>query len=318
MSKEVWVPQKLEELRKRLGVTGVRGTSQIGIKTLPENSIEVYLKSQGDIKKLTKYVGNVPYIVARSEDWKVIPAEHLVAAIPKNSGTKILMKTNEPEEAKAFLYALELGVDGVYVEKSDKLREICSILEPVPGVIELVDAKVKGVEAGTILGARVCVDFTDYLYPGEGILVGSSSNFLLLPHAETFKNPWVEPRPFRVNAGDIHTYVSAGHQKTKYLSEIEGGDVLPVVNYKGETRLMQIGRVKIEKRLLIKIMAEYDGIVGHTFLQYAETVGLVSSDGSVLPTTKIKPGKLVKAYVRREAGEMHIGTFVPKGFLVEK
>jgi 3-dehydroquinate synthase II len=317
MPKEVWVSQELEKLGKELGVTGIRGRSKVGLKTLPENIVEVDLKSQRDIEKLKEHAGEVPYIIADSKDWKVIPAENLVASVQKDSGTKILMKTNEPEEAKAFLHALELGVDGVYVDKDTKLKEICSILEPIPGLIKLVNAEVKKVVVGSGLGVRACIDFVDYLCPHEGILIGSSSNFLFLTDSETLENPWVEPRPFRVNAGYVHSYALSGHQKTKYLSELKGGNTLPVINYKGETRLVQIGRVKIERRLPVKIVAEYKGIEGHIFSQYAETVRLVSSDGSV-STKEVKPGDLVKAYVNEKSGGMHFGTFVKGEFILEK
>jgi 3-dehydroquinate synthase II len=43
------------------------------------------------------------------------------------------------------------------------------------------------------------------------MLVGNSSAFTFLVNAETESNPYVAPRPFRINAGAVHAY--AGHAR---------------------------------------------------------------------------------------------------------
>jgi 3-dehydroquinate synthase II len=40
------------------------------------------------------------------------------------------------------------------------------------------------------------------------VLVGSSAKALCLVHGETLATPFVPARPFRVNAGPVHSYVS--------------------------------------------------------------------------------------------------------------
>ena len=57
------------------------------------------------------------------------------------------------------------------------------------------------------MGDRVCVDTCSNLGLGEGMLVGNAANALFLVHAESLENPYVAPRPFRVNAGPVHAYI---------------------------------------------------------------------------------------------------------------
>ena len=71
------------------------------------------------------------------------------------------------------------------------------------------------------MGDRVCVDTCTNMGPGEGMLVGNSSGGLFLVHAESLENPYVAPRPFRVNAGPVHAYIRVPGGKTKYLGELE-------------------------------------------------------------------------------------------------
>jgi len=42
-------------------------------------------------------------------------------------------------------------------------------------------------------------------------------------HSESVENPYVEPRPFRVNAGAVHAYIMMPNGKTKYLDELQDG-----------------------------------------------------------------------------------------------
>ena len=55
-------------------------------------------------------------------------------------------------------------------------------------------------------GARVCVDTVDLMVPGEGMLVGCQSAGFFLVEAEVNENPYVQSRPFRVNAGPASHY----------------------------------------------------------------------------------------------------------------
>ena len=150
---------------------------------------------------------------------------------------------------------------------------------------------------------------------GEGILVGSSSNFLFLVHSESIENPYCDPRPFRVNAGAVYAYTMVDLDKTKYLSELKSGDEILIVNHKGEIRKGIIGRCKIETRPLILIEAEADGEVHSIILQNAETINLVDTEGKPVSVTKLKKGDEVLVFI--EKGARHFGIKIEEN-IIEK
>ena len=164
------------------------------------------------------------------------------------------------------------------------------------------------------MGDRVCVDTATLMESGEGMLVGSMSNGLFLVHAEVAESPYVASRPFRVNAGAVHAYIRVPGGETKYLSELESGDSVLVVNEDGETREALVGRSKIEKRPMFLVEAEYDGERYRTLLQNAETIRLVTPEGAV-SVTELEEGEEVRLYV--EEGGRHFGTKVEES-VVEK
>jgi len=155
------------------------------------------------------------------------------------------------------------------------------------------------------MGDRVCVDTCTNMGLGEGMLVGSSSAALFLVHAESVENPYVEPRPFRVNAGPVHAYVRVPGGRTRYLSELAAGDPALVVRSDGSTYAAVIGRVKVERRPLALLRAELAGEECTTILQNAETIRLVTPEGRPLSVVALKPGDLVLMAVE-EAGR-HFG-----------
>src|ERR1051326_2659732 len=125
---------------------------------------------------------------------------------------------------------------------------------------------------------------------GEGMLIGSKSNFMLLVHNESIGSSFTSPRPFRVNAGAVYCYTITPDGKTKYLSEIESGSEVWVVNSAGISRKAIVGRSKIETRPLRLIRAEIDGESGTVILQNAETIRLIRKDGKLLSVTEVNVG----------------------------
>jgi len=83
---------------------------------------------------------------------------------------------------------------------------------------------------------RVCIDTGSLMDDDEGMLVGSMSRGLFFVHAETAESPYVESRPFRVNAGAVHAYVRNSEGGTNYLAELSSGDEVQVVDTDGHTR----------------------------------------------------------------------------------
>jgi 3-dehydroquinate synthase II len=314
---EVWVDCSknpiLEDLAIELNATGIIGRSSDVIKSMPANSVEVKLKSQKDVDNLAGFRGKkVPYIIADFPIWKAVPVENLISTF-QDVPNKIAVRTNNPDEMKMFASALEVGVDAIVVSDERALRYACDSFKPNIS-LRLVDAKVTEVEQLGV-GDRVCVDLITTQYEREGILVGSYANFMFLQDSETEKNPWVDTRDFRVNAGPGALYTLLKPGRTRYLKELHVGSPVTLVNAEGGTRPSYLVRSKIEKRPTVMIKAECEGQSGATVSQYAETVRIVSEYGS-LPVTNIKRGDKLKAYVTKPVG-MHSGKAV-KESIVEK
>ena len=153
------------------------------------------------------------------------------------------------------------------------------------------------------------------MHLGEGMLVGSYSQGLFLVHSESMESEYVASRPFRVNAGPVHAYVMTPGNKTKYLSELETGDEVLTVDQEGTTKIAIVGRVKIEKRPLMLVEAEYDGVILRTLLQNAETIRLVTEDGQPKSVAELKLGDKVMVYLDPNA--RHFGMAI-KESIIEK
>jgi 3-dehydroquinate synthase II len=160
------------------------------------------------------------------------------------------------------------------------------------------------------LGHRVCVDTISMLRRGQGMLIGNSSAFTFLVHAETESNPYVAARPFRVNAGAVHAYAQLPGDKTCYLEELSAGREVLIVGADGKTSLATVGRVKIEIRPMLKITAEVtapDGckVSGQVFLQNAETIRVTGADGAPISVVTLKPGDEILC--RTDVAGRHFG-----------
>ncbi|MEM2878303.1 MAG: 3-dehydroquinate synthase II [Candidatus Hadarchaeales archaeon] len=258
------------------------------------------------------------FLVVATPGWKVIPLENLIAEFQK-SKNMILAGVKNAEDAKVAVETLEIGTDGVALDPRDKgTREIAKVREVLDRCdfenLDLIPARVTLVkQVGS--GDRACIDTTTIMEVGEGMLVGSQANGLFLVHSETLPSEFVEPRPFRVNAGAVHAYVLLPGGKTKYLSELKSGDEVLIVNRSGEGRPATVGRVKIERRPMVLVEAESKGETYRIMLQNAETVNLVSSDGSPISVSRLKRGD--KVLLRVENAGRHFGTKVDEK-LVER
>jgi len=255
------------------------------------------------------------YIIINCLDWRVIPLENLIARTRGKS--KLIAEVSNVEDAKLVLETLELGTDGVLLQTSDAdelAKAIALVKEQAPEIM-VVAAKVTAVKPIST-GARVCVDTCDLMAPGEGMLIGVQAAGFFLVEAEVRENPYVQSRPFRVNAGSLSMYTLAPQQKTRYLSELKAGDEVLIVSREGKTRPASVGRVKIELRPLILVEAEVEGKKIKTILQNAETIRLVTPKGAK-PVTELKAGDEVLAHVTTSAGR-HFGVAVPDETVIER
>ncbi|MHC1586499.1 MAG: 3-dehydroquinate synthase II [Candidatus Hecatellaceae archaeon] len=284
--------------------------------------LKVSVRSRGDEDKIVEAASKgVDYVVASCPDWKVIPLENLIAKI--RGKAKLIAEVSNLEEARLALETLELGADGILlraekpseiVEAADLLSKVKTRREEEAEKLKLVKAKITGLKP-LGLGMRVCVDTCDIMEPGEGMLVGCQSSGLFLVQAEVEENPHVEPRPFRVNAGPVSLYILAKDGKTKYLSELKAGDELVIVGRDGSLRPTHVGRVKIERRPMLLVEAEIEGSPVKTIVQNAETIRLVTPDGSK-SVRELKPGDEVLVYY--QPGGRHFGVLVEEETVIER
>src|SRR5919202_1486292 len=254
------------------------------------------------------------FVIVDALDWKIIPLENVIAKL-HNSKTKVFATARSSHEVATLYAVLELGVDGVILSTDseddfDKAREQLNSRRFGIKPAKITEIK----DVGT--GERVCVDTVSMMRMGEGILVGSRSNFMLLVHNESVGSSFTSPRPFRVNAGAVYCYTIGPNEKTRYLSEIESGSEIWIVNKEGFARSAVVGRSKIETRPLKLIRAEIDGESGTVILQNAETIRLISKDGKPLSVTELNVGDEVLGHVEQVSGR-HFGTEVNE-FIIEK
>ncbi len=257
----------------------------------------------------------VDYVILNCLDWRVIPIENLIA---RTSGkTKLVAEVANAADAQLVLEALELGTDGVLLKTSDanELAKTAALVKKQAPKVTLVPAKVASVKQ-IDTGARVCVDTCDLMTTGEGLLVGCQSAGLFLVEAEVYENPYVQPRPFRVNAGAPSNYALASLQNTRYLSELKAGDEVLVINSAGKVRSTNVGRAKIEFRPLLLIEAEAEGVKIKVILQNAETIRLVTVKGSK-PVTELKAGDEVLVHLAARGGR-HFGVSVANERVIER
>ena len=257
----------------------------------------------------------VDYLIINCIDWRVIPLENLIART--RGKTKLIAEVANAEDAKLVLETLELGTDGILLKTSnpDELKKAVALVKNQTQRIELVPAKVTHIKQIST-GARVCVDTCDLMVKGEGMLIGVQAAGFFLVEAEVHENPYVQSRPFRVNAGSLSMYTLESQQKTRYLSELKAGDEVLIVNKNGKTRVGTVGRVKIELRPLILIEAEVKGKKIKTILQNAETIRLVTPKESK-PVTELKSGDEVLTHLATSGGR-HFGVAVPDETVIER
>ena len=257
----------------------------------------------------------VDYIILNCIDWRVIPLENLIARVSGKS--KLIADVSNAEDAQLVLEALELGTDGVLLKTADpnELTKTAAITKKQASNIKLVPAKVTAVKQ-IDTGARVCVDTCDFMSTGEGMLIGCQSAGLFLVEAEVHENPYVQARPFRVNAGASSNYTLASLKKTRYLSELKAGDEVLIINREGKVRRTNVGRSKIEFRPLLLVEAEAEGAKVKVILQNAETIRLVTIHDSK-PVTELKAGDEIFVHMAAKGGR-HFGVSVTNERVIER
>jgi 3-dehydroquinate synthase II len=264
---------------------------------------------------LTAAKKGLDFVIVEVKDWKIIPLENIIAKLHKIN-TKIFAIANTPEEVRKMFSILEVGVDGVIFNTAsiNEVRE--AMLYLGTRSFDLKPAKIIEIkEVGD--GERVCVDTASILHKGEGMLIGSRSNFLFLVHNESVGSSFTSPRPFRVNAGAVHCYTLSPDGTTNYLSEVETGSEVLIINSKGNARRATVGRSKIERRPMLMIKASLDGEIGGIIAQDAETIRFVKPNGQLVSVTHLKKGDTVMVHAKAATGR-HFGMEVSDEYILEK
>ena len=255
------------------------------------------------------------FVIIEVKDWKIIPLENIIAKLHKIH-TKIFAIARNTKEVRKMFSILEVGVDGVIFSTSsiNEVKEAMVYLGTRS--FEMKQAKIIEIkEVGD--GERVCVDTASILHKGEGMLIGNRSNFLFLVHNESVGSSFTSPRPFRVNAGAVHCYTLSPDGTTNYLSEVETGSEVLILNSKGEARRATVGRAKIERRPMLMIKASIGNEIGGIIAQDAETIRFVKPNGQLVSVTHLKKGDIVMAHSKPATGR-HFGMEVSDEYILEK
>jgi len=280
----------------------------------------VYKKvtSNQDIDELKRLIDkfHLSFVIIDLDDWRIIPLENVIASL-QNTGAEIFAVAKSIEEVETLFTVLELGVDGVLMSTNseEEIVRARNIIKKSSFQIKIAEIR-EVQEVG--MGERVCIDTVSMLAEGEGMLVGNKSNFLFLIHNESIGSSFTSPRPFRVNAGAVHCYTITPDGTTKYLSELESGSQVLIVNTKGEARMVGVGRAKIESRPLRLFRAAInDDEMGTIIVQNAETIRFLNERGQILPVTHAKRGDKILVFSIPSVGR-HFGMEVSNEYILEK
>lgn len=278
---------------------------------IPEQDIREIIISNTEDQAVAMEAAKICRIIVHTPDWTIIPLENLVAC-----GDNVIAVVTNLKEAEQALTVLEKGVAGILVKTDDPdiVRSISRMVQSGTCGQQLNRLIITAVQPAG-MGERVCVDTCSLMVDGEGMLVGNTSSGFFLVHAETLVNPYVAPRPFRVNAGGVHAYLQVPGGKTAYLADLKAGDRVMVIHGNGSCREATVGRVKIERRPLFLVEAESEGQKLSVILQNAETIRLVKPDYSAVSVTSLNPGDVILGKV--ESGGRHFGMAIDET-IIEK
>ncbi|MFT7838914.1 3-dehydroquinate synthase II [Saccharothrix sp. BKS2] len=235
-----------------------------------------------------------------------IPLEIVIAAADGAPG-KLVTVVADLEEAAIVLDVLEHGSDGVLMAPRDatEVFQLARLLEANTPPLELTTLTVDRI-AHNGLGDRVCVDTASHFQEDEGILVGSFSSGFILCCSETHPLPYMPTRPFRVNAGALHSYVLGPDNRTNYLSELRSGSTVLAVNSEGRTRKLTVGRAKLESRPILTITAHSpEGVEVSLTVQDDWHVRVLGPGGKVRNVTELQRGDELLGYIATE--QRHVG-----------
>ncbi|GAA3970530.1 3-dehydroquinate synthase II family protein [Gordonia caeni] len=268
--------------------------------------VHVVVSDAATLTRACQLVREVPWTLLTFTDPTKIPLEIVIAAA-ENSGGKTVTVVDDITDAEIVKLVLEHGSDGLLLapRHADDVVALVAVLQSSEPAMELSELTVSSVEH-IGMGERACIDTCSLLELDEGCLIGSFASGMFLSCSETHPLPYMPTRPFRWNAGAVHSYVLTPGNRTRYVSELRAGQPILAVRSDGSVREVRIGRVKIERRPLISITARSaEGDEINVIAQDDWHVRLLGPGGSVNNVTELKPGDVLLGYVPTEA--RHVG-----------
>jgi 3-amino-4-hydroxybenzoic acid synthase len=257
----------------------------------PRRGLWIEVEDAASMHRAVAALGAVDVLMVSFTDPTNIPLE-LVVAEAQSSQTMVVKRVVSLADALVSRGVLEHGPAAVVLQVNtpeDIFRLSRAFLEHRTESLKLVEAEVtRTVSIG--MGMRGCIDTVSLFEPDEGILVGSTSSGGLLVCAEVHHLPYMNLRPFRVNAGAVHSYVWTPAGRTAYITDLAAGEPVLAVSTDGQARPVLVGRVKTELRPLRLIECRIGDSLINTIVQDDWHVRFFGADEAVRNCTSIAPG----------------------------
>ncbi len=156
------------------------------------------------------------------------------------------------DDALNSLGVLEFGVEGlIFSPRSHAVLDQLNdwLVQRTAPTLKLKSATVIRSEP-VDMGIRSCIDLATLFTDTQGMLIELTSSGGILACPEVFHLPYMDLRPFRVNAGSTASYVYGMDNRTAYMSEIKGGSQAMIVGHDGSVHAAPVSRMKTERRPL--------------------------------------------------------------------
>ncbi len=292
-------------------------TDHTVLRQLPATALRglwIDVADAGGMNAAVTALDEVDLLIISFRDQTNIPLE-LVLAEAQSRVTTVIKQVGGIEDAVVTKGVLQHGPDAVLLrtETAADLAAVAKAFEEnQTEQVDLVPAEV--VEARSIgMGMRGCVDTAALFAEDEGMLVGSTSSGGLLVCAEVHYLPYMNLRPFRVNAGAVHSYVWTPANRTAYITDLSAGEPVLAVSTSGRARPLVVGRIKTEMRPLRLISCRVEDRLINTIVQDDWHVRLFGADGSVRNSTSIVPGDQMLAVAAKPG--RHVGIAVDESIV---
>lgn len=238
------------------------------------------------------------YVIIEFKSETNIPLELVLASSQKNN-CSICKKVTDGRDGWVASMVMEMGSHSILLSSRNAedimvlKNQMDKLTQNKMAIKELTIVELKHIG----MGDRICIDTTSLLKEDEGLILGSTSCGGILISSETHFLPYMELRPFRVNAGALHLYAWNTENKTDYLSELKAGSEIMTVDSKGNTRVVSVGRIKMERRPLLLVKAKDENNVEvNVIIQDDWHVRIIGIEGKPMNCTELKPGNKVLGY----------------------